>query len=75
MALASLIIMAVMAGCGPERLETGYEPRKLGASDATRRGFYAPEFSPAAQAAAAAEDRDGAYDPVPTGRRGMGGRQ
>jgi len=37
-------------GCS-EKLETGYEPRKLGASNEARRGFYAQPFSPEARKA------------------------
>ena len=52
---ASVIVMAalafaVSAGCS-SKLETGYEPRKLGASDEARRGYYADPFSPEAKAA------------------------
>ncbi len=36
------------AGCEPT-LETGYKPRTLKASEADRRSYYAPPFSPAAQ--------------------------
>ncbi len=38
-------------GCGSNKREPGYEPRKLGASDAERRGFYAAPFTPEARAA------------------------
>jgi hypothetical protein len=37
-------------GCS-EKLETGYDPRRLGASNETRRGFYAQPFSPEARKA------------------------
>jgi hypothetical protein len=46
------------AGCSSAKLETGYEPQKLGASETTRRGFYAEAFSPAANAAAMDDDED-----------------
>ncbi len=48
----ALILLALLtaAGCS-SRLETGYEPRKLGASESERRGYYAPAFSPDARAA------------------------
>jgi hypothetical protein len=38
------------AGCS-EKLETGYEPRRLGSSSEVRRGFYAAPFSPEARKA------------------------
>jgi len=41
---------AMLLGCS-SKLETGYTPRKLGASDAVRRGYYASPFSREAQAA------------------------
>jgi hypothetical protein len=46
-----LMLAAVMVGCSA-KLETGYQPRKLGASDAVRRGYYASPFSREAQEAA-----------------------
>ena len=46
-------------GCS-EKLETGYEPRRLGASNETRRGFYAQPFSPEAQKAKQYEQDFGA---------------
>ncbi len=49
-----LMLAGVLAGCG-NRLETGYEPSKLGATPAQRRGFYAADFTPEAKAA---KDRD-----------------
>jgi hypothetical protein len=51
-----LIAIICLAGCS-SKLETGYEPRKLGASDETRRGFYAQPFTPEA-AKAKAYDQD-----------------
>ena len=44
----ALIIGLVLAGCEPT-LETGYKPRTLKATEADRRSYYAPPFSPAAQ--------------------------
>lgn len=45
----SLVIfgLALVAGCSSE-LETGYKPKKLGVGPEERRGYYAPQFSPAA---------------------------
>jgi hypothetical protein len=56
--LIGLALSCVGTGCGTAKLETGYEPRKLGASETTRRGFYAEAFSPAANAAAMDDDED-----------------
>jgi len=41
-----LFLMALVA-CD-QNLETGYAPKRLNASDAERRAFYAPQFSPEA---------------------------
>ena len=35
----------VLGGCGTATTETGYEPRKLGLSEAQRKGLYAPQYS------------------------------
>lgn len=48
MMLTGLAVLAT--GCAA-KLETGYVPRKLNASDAERRGFYAAPFTPEARAA------------------------
>jgi hypothetical protein len=32
-------------GCGSSTTETGYEPNKLGLSDAQRKALYAPKYS------------------------------
>ena len=46
------ILVAAGGGLGcSEKLETGYDPRRLGASNEMRRGFYAQPFSPEAQRA------------------------
>jgi hypothetical protein len=45
-----VILITLSAGCS-EKLETGYAPRKLGASNEARRGFYAQPFSPEARKA------------------------
>jgi hypothetical protein len=50
-----MLLMAIVAGlvgvagCGTAKLDTGYEPRKLGTSDAMRRSYYAPAFTPESQ--------------------------
>ena len=44
----SLLLLALADGLGgrDETLETGYKPRRLDSTDADRRAYYAPEFSP-----------------------------
>jgi hypothetical protein len=44
-----LMSLGVLAGC-TTKLETGYKPTPLGASQAMRRSYYASPFSPEAQA-------------------------
>jgi hypothetical protein len=44
-----------LTGCS-NKLETGYEPRKLGVSDNVRRAYYATPFT--AEANAASQDRE-----------------
>jgi len=47
----SLVAVALLTvGCS-STLETGYKPRKLGESTATRRSYYASPFTPEARAA------------------------
>ena len=41
--------LMALGGCQPQ-LETGYVPRQLNASEADRKAYYAPEFSPEAHA-------------------------
>ena len=57
------VILFTLAGCS-EKLETGYAPRKLGASNEARRGFYAQPFSPEARKAREYEQDFG----TPSGR-------
>ena len=46
-----LLLLLVTAGCSA-KLETGYEPNKLGTlTPAERRGLYAQNFTPEAEAA------------------------
>ena len=45
-----LLLMLTSTGCS-STLETGYMPRKLGASEEMRRGYYAQPFTPQAKAA------------------------
>jgi len=49
--LLMLGLLAIcIAGCS-SKLETGYEPHKLGDSLVVKRGYYAEPYSPEAQAA------------------------
>jgi hypothetical protein len=43
-------------GCDQSKLDTGYHYRPLGASDAQRRAYYAPEYS--REAALAGQQRE-----------------
>ncbi len=61
-AICSALLLVV--GCS-STLETGYVPRKLGASDETRRGFYAQPFTPEAQAAKQYQQDFGDKQPPP----------
>ena len=45
-----ITFVASLVGC-TSALEDGYKPRKLGASDAARRSYYASPFTPEAKAA------------------------
>ena len=54
--VVAALAVAPLAGLGcSSELETGYEPRRLGAPAATRRGYYAPAYTPAAFEAAQAQ--------------------
>lgn len=53
-----LAVGALLAGCQSGVTETGYEPRKLGMSDAARRGLYAPKYSPESAAAEAEREAE-----------------
>lgn len=56
----SLLLLALMlAGGCDETLETGYKPRRLNSSDADRKAYYAPEFTPEAHPP---KDKDAAPD-------------
>jgi hypothetical protein len=43
-------------GCDTSKLETGYQYRRLGSSDAQRRAYYAPQYSREAAMAGAQSD-------------------
>ena len=67
--MAGVVLLAAAGGVGcSSKLETGYEPRKLGSSNETRRGFYAQPFTPEARAARQYEDDFG----TPGGRNKPG---
>ena len=53
-----LLPVAAGLGCGNNKLETGYEYRPLGASDAERRAFYSPRYTRAAAQAEQERDKD-----------------
>jgi hypothetical protein len=61
-----ILIITLMAGalvCGcSEKLETGYEPKRLGVSSAERRAYYASPYTP--EAIAAEHEGGGAAGPV-----------
>ena len=43
--LAVAVLIGVAGGCSSGTTETGYEPHKLGLSDAQIKGLYAPKYS------------------------------
>ena len=51
LAAAALLLLSAV-GCDRSKLETGYQYRPLGASDAQRKAYYAPEYSREATMAA-----------------------
>jgi hypothetical protein len=47
--LLALVAMPYLAGgCGSSKLETGYTPRPLSASDTERRAYYSGKYTKAA---------------------------
>jgi hypothetical protein len=44
----AIIAILLISGCSA-KLETGYDPHKIGSTSDERRGFYAAPFSPEAQ--------------------------
>jgi hypothetical protein len=47
--LAALaLILVTLGGCSSSKLETGYQPRRLGAGDAERKAFYSAKYTRAA---------------------------
>lgn len=53
--LAGMALLLI--GCS-STLEDGYKPRKLGATDAARRSYYASPFTPEAKAASLERDQE-----------------
>ena len=47
--LPAIILITLLAGCATG-LESGYKPTKIGVTPEERRAYYAPQFSPEAQA-------------------------
>ena len=39
------LLLFVVAGCGSSKLETGYVPRPLNASDTERRAYYSGKYT------------------------------
>jgi hypothetical protein len=68
----SILLLLAAAGCN-SKLETGYEPQKLGTlTVAERRGLYAEDYSIEAQAAQADQKNNGSSDyrtQLPGGQR------
>jgi hypothetical protein len=42
---ALLIGFLAIGGCSSSKLETGYQPRPLGAGDAERKAFYSAKYT------------------------------
>jgi hypothetical protein len=62
-------LLLLGAGCGPDTTDTGYEPRRLGMTEAQRKALYAPQYSQErAQAESAQQQGSG-------GAGGSGGRR
>ncbi|HLL90657.1 MAG TPA: hypothetical protein VK324_15255 [Tepidisphaeraceae bacterium] len=57
MMIVGALVAAAGGGCR-EQLETGYQYRRLSASPGERKAYYAPAFSPEAQAAQAQRQDD-----------------
>ena len=57
LAAGAAAVALLTVGCS-STLETGYKPRKLGESNATRRSYYASPFTPEARAAELERDEE-----------------
>ena len=64
----------LVVGCAPRATDTGYEPRRLGMSDAHRKALYAPRYSQERAQADSAQQQPGGGGGGGIGRRtgGMG---
>ena len=60
--ISLLLLVIMLAGGCDQPLETGYKPRRLNDSDADRRAYYAPEFTPESHPP---KDKDAAPDLMP----------
>ena len=58
---AVLPALVALAGCGSSRLETGYQPRPLGAGDAQRKAFYSAKYTRAATLAEQERGRESEF--------------
>jgi hypothetical protein len=58
---ALLVAILAVGGCGSTRLETGYQPRPLGAGDAERKAFYSAKYTRAATLAEQEKGRDAEF--------------
>jgi hypothetical protein len=68
------LVIVAAAGCS-SKLDTGYEPVKLGTmTPAERRGLYAQDFSPEAQAAQADQQNDNKASGADVGSHMPGGQ-
>jgi hypothetical protein len=65
--VGTLTAGGLICGCS-DKLETGYEPRRLGGSAAERRAYYASPYTPEAIAA----QRDNGTSAAPGGFRHPG---
>ena len=72
-AALAIVTLSMVAGCDSSQLDTGYQYRRLGASDSQRRAYYAPEYS--REAAMAAQGQQQSGDPSNVGRRRPGTSQ
>jgi hypothetical protein len=58
---AAAIVFCGLAGCSNNRLETGYQPRPLGAGDAERKAFYSAKYTRAAVLAEQEKGKDAEF--------------
>jgi len=58
--IALSMLGMLLVGCGPFVTDTGYEPHRLGMSDAQRKALYAPQYSPEKAQANSTQQQPGA---------------